>query len=351
MKQIAMVALATTLVTAAHAQDSKNPLSCCIPVQTSARPDAHAPIGVMGDHVHKQGEWMFSYRYMFMAMDGHRDGNNSLTSSEVYDRGYTGAGTSMDMQMHMLGIMYAPTDKLTLMSMFNYVRKDMDMDMAPMMMGGMHSMHSMSHSGSHSSEGLGDTSLTALYSLYSDNTQSLHLTLGLVLPTADVDEKQDGMYLPYGMQLGGGTWDGILGLTYQQHLETFSWGVQASTRTVLEEDNESGFAYGDSYSLTSWIATPVTESLSLSARLNYSYQEDIQGHYNGMHHHSAPQHFQENYGGHVLEAGLGANFIFQEGSFKGHRLAVEALIPIYQEANGIGMNREFSVMLGWQKAF
>ncbi|NBD18196.1 MAG: hypothetical protein GVY04_19270 [Cyanobacteria bacterium] len=35
---------------------------------TSGRPDGHAPIGVMGDHVHGQGEWMLSYRYMFILM-------------------------------------------------------------------------------------------------------------------------------------------------------------------------------------------------------------------------------------------------------------------------------------------
>jgi len=33
-----------------------------------ARPDSHAPIGVMGDHGHKTGEMMFSYRVMTMNM-------------------------------------------------------------------------------------------------------------------------------------------------------------------------------------------------------------------------------------------------------------------------------------------
>jgi len=37
---------------------------------TAARPDGHAPISVMGDHMHKMGEWMVSYRYMSMEMEG-----------------------------------------------------------------------------------------------------------------------------------------------------------------------------------------------------------------------------------------------------------------------------------------
>jgi hypothetical protein len=37
-------------------------------VKHAPRANAHAPIGVMGDHRHHQGELMFSYRYMRMWM-------------------------------------------------------------------------------------------------------------------------------------------------------------------------------------------------------------------------------------------------------------------------------------------
>ena len=42
---------------------------------TAGRPDGHAPLGVMGDHMHGKGEWMASYRYMSMDMDGLRSGS------------------------------------------------------------------------------------------------------------------------------------------------------------------------------------------------------------------------------------------------------------------------------------
>ena len=42
---------------------------------TAARPDGHAPISVMGDHMHEMGEWMVSYRYMSMEMEGLIDGS------------------------------------------------------------------------------------------------------------------------------------------------------------------------------------------------------------------------------------------------------------------------------------
>jgi len=73
---------------------------------TSNRPDAHAPISVMGDHKHHKGEWMFSYRYMHMDMDGNMDGNNNLSAAEILDpNGLNFLVTPLEMQMdmHMFG--------------------------------------------------------------------------------------------------------------------------------------------------------------------------------------------------------------------------------------------------------
>ena len=90
------------------------------------RPDAYAPSGIMGDHLHAKGGLMVSFRYMNMAMDGNISGSESVSNETVYNS-YMVAPQEMDMQMYMLGIMYAPSDKLTLMMMQNYVSKDMDL--------------------------------------------------------------------------------------------------------------------------------------------------------------------------------------------------------------------------------
>ena len=39
------------------------------PHQASHKMNQHAPIGVMGDHMHMKGEWMFSYRRMTITME------------------------------------------------------------------------------------------------------------------------------------------------------------------------------------------------------------------------------------------------------------------------------------------
>ena len=91
-------------------------------------PDSHAPIGVMGDHTHGAGEYMLSYRFMNMAMKGHRQGTQSLSAEDVFGLVYDIAALDMTMDMHMIGMMHAPTDKLTLMAMVNFVAHERSHD-------------------------------------------------------------------------------------------------------------------------------------------------------------------------------------------------------------------------------
>ena len=89
------------------------------------RPDDHAPIGVMRDHVHKAGEMMFSYRFSFMDMEGNRDGASSVSSAEVLQN-YGVAPTKMPMSMHMFGGMVGVTDQLSIGAMGGYMTSEMD---------------------------------------------------------------------------------------------------------------------------------------------------------------------------------------------------------------------------------
>ena len=95
---------------------------------TSSRPDGHAPISVMGDHMHKMGEWMVSYRYMTMDMKGLLKGSNSVAPT-MMATGFMPAmlPKTMTMDMHMLGTMHAISDKWTLMGMINYLDNEMSM--------------------------------------------------------------------------------------------------------------------------------------------------------------------------------------------------------------------------------
>lgn len=104
----------------------------------TTRADSHAPMGVMADHTHARGEWMFSYRFMTMDMDGNRlDTRRIDPDTIVTTQPNRFAGQPMQpptlrivpldmrMDMHMFGVMYAPTDRITLMGMFTFLDKTM----------------------------------------------------------------------------------------------------------------------------------------------------------------------------------------------------------------------------------
>ena len=191
--------------------------ACAAAADTRKLPDDHAPIGVMGDHLHNKGEWMASYRFMNMGMDGNRDGTDRLDESEVLLSGtglYRVAPTDMSMTMHMLGLMYATSDNLTLMAMIPYIENDMGHVTA---MGGAFNT---------SSSDLGDISLVALSSF----SNGMLWQMGLSFPTGDQNQKDltptGNSVLPYSMQIGSGTYDLIAGVGENIQGDSDSWGYR-----------------------------------------------------------------------------------------------------------------------------
>jgi hypothetical protein len=165
-----------------------------------ARPDSHAPIGVMGDHVMDEGEFMLSYRYMEMQMDGNRTGTNRVSTPLP---GFMVSPLSMDMKMHMLGAMYAPSKKLTLSLMVPVLEISMD-----------HRINMNGVEFTTESDGIGDITLAGVYQLSQSDGGNLLFNLGLNVPTGSIDEKDElpvsmgvPVQLPYPMQTGSGTYD------------------------------------------------------------------------------------------------------------------------------------------------
>ncbi|MGH1419677.1 MAG: hypothetical protein ACRBCJ_12530 [Hyphomicrobiaceae bacterium] len=333
----------------------------------SHRPDSHAPIGVMGDHMHKKGEWMLSYRYMRMEMDGNRIGDDRVSpetiATTVPNRFFGRMGqpptlrvvpTRMTMDMHMFGAMYAPTNNLTLMAMLNYVDKEME---HVTFRGGM----GTTRLGTFTTEakGIGDTKIGGLYRLYDDHIHHFHLNMGLSLPTGSITKRDrvlapNGMRpdlrLPYPMQLGSGTVDLLPGLTYTGKKGSFSWGAQYMADIRLEDENDEGYALGDKHSLTSWIAYRVSPWASASFRVNAMTQDSIDGIDLNV---VAPVQTADpnNHGGERVDLLWGVNLLAPEGALKGHRLAVEFGLPVYQNLNGPQLETDWTLAVGWQKAF
>lgn len=224
----------------------------------------HAPIGVMGDHMHSKGGLMASYRYMFMSMQRNYDGDSQITDADARE-GYMMNATDMDMQMHMIGVMYAPSDKLTLGLMANYRENEMGM------------INMMGVKSTMESSGYGDVTLTGLFSLYKKSNSSLHAGLGVSIPTGSIDEEMpNGRHVGYPMQLGSGTWDLKPSVTWISSSDYFAYGAQLSG-VIRTGENDNGYTLGDSISATAWVNHRVTEQQSISLRLTVSSWSNIDG--------------------------------------------------------------------------
>lgn len=327
----------------------------------------YAPAGVMGSHMHKAGDFMFSYRTMRMNMDGNRMGTHNLdpiTIATTHTNRFSGVTgqpatlrvvpTDMTMDMHMLGAMYAPTEWLTFMVMANYLKKEMN---HITFAGGAGT--SILGNFTTKSEGWGDTKISGLVRLFNDDTHHAHFKLGLSLPTGAIDKMgtvlaptgaTPHLRLPYAMQLGTGTIDLLLGTTYTGRKDAWGWGAQYAAAIHLESENEEGYSWGDKHSLTAWGSYEWAPWISTSLRLTAYTQDSIDGIDPKI---VAPVQTADpdNYGGNVVEYGLGVNLMGTNRILKDHRLAFEITAPLYRDPKGLQLETDWTVTVSWQYTF
>ncbi|MDT0641763.1 transporter [Zunongwangia sp. F363] len=338
-----ILALAYTLMFSGLSFAQNEPVQNDNILWTSGRPDGHAPISVMGDHVHHKGEWMFSYRFMYMNMQHINSGTHEISAGTVLEN-YMVSPEEMSMKMHMLGAMYAPSSNLTLMAMANVVSNEMDL------------IPRMGEDFRTESSGFGDIKLSGLYSLFNRNRQSMHAQLGISLPTGSIDEKDvtpasapNEMFLPYPMQIGSGTFDGEAGLTYLAQGNFLSFGSQLKGLIRFGE-NDNGYRFGNRYQLNNWIAGKLTNSLSISARVEGLIIEEIEGTQPGLNPMMVPAANTANSGGKYINSGLGVNMVIPSGSLSGLRFAMEYEFPLYQDLNGLQLKNNNNIIFGVQYA-
>lgn len=335
MKNILFPLLGTLLLcaTTAVAQDS---------LWTSARPDGHAPISVMNDHYHHKGEFMISYRYMPMFMKGNLSGSDGISSEAIFDD-FMVAPQKMQMDMHMLGAMYAPSDGVTLMAMANYIRNSMDL------------RTKMGADFTTESSGFGDVSVSALVKLMNQDRQSIHANVGLSLPTGNIDQRDDtpmmnNAQLAYPMQLGSGTFDPFVGATYLGQTDLFSWGAQATYKFRGGENNED-YSLGNRFDAVGWGAIKASDYVSFSTSLRYYTTGEIDGMDADLNPMMMPLFNTANSGRSQLDLGIGSNLYIPTGNLKNLRFAVEVSFPVAQEVTGIQMENQWMGTFGIQYSF
>ena len=307
---------------------------------TTSRPDGHAPIGVMRDHVHKQGEWMLSYRFGYMHMAGNRSGDSQVSTKTVL-RDYMVAPTEMQMLMHMFGVMYGVTDQLTVAVMSGFADKEMN--------------HTRRNNTTFilENDGVTDTQINALYQFYDDGTNKLQFNAGLSLPTGATDDTApNGGIFAYPMRLGSGTYDLLPGINYRGRCNDWSWGGQVNFNLPIGRNNR-GYSLGNRYQLTGWGTRQLNDMFSVSLRLDGQIWENIDGRDRALLGPTfiAPTLDPTLQAGRRIDLLAGINFIVPSGTLKGNRLAAEFGRRLYEYLDGPRLEADYHFTIGWQYAF
>ena len=314
------------------------------------------PAGVTTGHLHEKGQWMLSYYYMGMYMQGNQTGSTAQSDMAIADR-YMMVPTRMTMNMHMVMAMYGLTNRLTLMAMGSYNTANMDMWMPGMHMANMPDMPDMKMNSN--SSGLGDTRLYALYGLNQNSDNRFIGSIGVQLPTGSVGSKGTTMLgakerLPYNMQPGSGNFALLPAITWVRTGARAHCGAEVGADIKLN-DNRYHYRWGNSWHLTAWAGYRPVTRLNVTLRAELAGAQRISG--------ADPSMLNEimqtydltasagNYGGVKVNAYGG--FSYSIPALLGDRCTAiaELGIPVYQNLNGTQMTTTHTLTAGVQYGF
>ena len=156
---------------------------------TAEKPNAHGPIGMMGEHTYDKGEFMVTYPYRQMFMEGNRNGTTSITNAAARaltppGSGMTPVPTKMTMEMHMFGAMYGVNETVTVTLMIPYILKSMDHGVGP----------TFNVPFTTRSEGIGDIKVGSLWRLWAFEAPSIgahrfHFNMALSFPSGNIEPR------------------------------------------------------------------------------------------------------------------------------------------------------------------
>lgn len=302
-----------------------------------SRADAHAPIGVMRDHIHKKGELMASYRHSQMKMEGLRSNGGSVTNDDALTRRMV-IPLKMKMKMDMIGLMYGLSDDVTLSVMGSVITKDMD-----------HRRRNGIEF-ARESDGVGDTKINTSYGLLNDGNDSVIFNLGLSLPTGSIDQNFLGARLPYPMQIGSGSYELLPGISYTALRDGYSYGGQINASFKLDT-NDNGYKLGDSYNVTAWAAKNLNSKLSLSTRLDYNKYDAVEGRDATLNSAMIVTADPAGLDRQTIDGLVGVNYIVPSSILEDFRLAFEVGTQLYQRSNDDLLETDYKLIFGLQKIF
>lgn len=306
--------------------------------------------------IRDQGKWSFNYGYRKLRIDGYRSGTNDLSDAEVLFEPAKGEArtnnnflivpTKIDQEVHTFNIGYSFSEDLRFNLFIPYIKQSTDhISIVP----GFESF-------TFDTDGMGDISLHASYTLPFDGKGEWVLTGGLSIPTGSIDEKNDTPrngagtieQLPYTMQLGSGTYDVPISLIYLSYYQRLIWGSQLTARIRIGE-NDRDYSLGNFYQAGIWGRYRTTWWVHPGLKLSYQHAEEIGGRDEAL---VVPGAFPfpasitnpDNYGGDKINAVFMLR-LCKPDALCSKYIDLEFSKPIYQDLNGIQPKEDYQIAL------
>ena len=218
------------------------------------------------------GMWMSDYQSQHMYMGGMLDTTTEVSGEDIFAPGSIYSGryqmtpTDMSMEMHMVMLMYH-SSRYMAMLMMHYMKNEMGM------------MTSTGEKSTMTTSGAGDTLATIEFPL---KTLHAKYSLGVSIPTGSITESGPmvGMVgdvrYPYGMQLGSGTYDVLLGAGIERRVHKMSYAAnyQYVARTG---ENSEGYRLGNKYAVDGLLRYHFSSTWNGDMNLKFSEVDQIHG--------------------------------------------------------------------------
>ena len=322
------------------------------------------PSGLFGVYAFpEKGQYVAGVNFQQHKFGGLLQGDNSISKADAVNiagSNTTGVGgdkvlvvpNSIEADVILPFINYTLNDKVALVAMAPLVEKTITLETFSMNTGNSLGTAVVNP------KGLGDVKFGALYKAYNseDNKHNVIIDAVLSAPTGSITERgmarhigtgvlTDGR-LGYGMQLGGGTWDAMVGAAYWGKEDKWGYGAQYLATIPLEDKNSEGWRYGDKHELTAWGTYSWEPTLVSSFRLRSEHQDNMVGSDSNIV-GAALGAQTENYGGKITEASIGVNYMYAPAK----NISIEYIAPISQDRNGIQADKESAIAISWRNAF
>jgi hypothetical protein len=230
------------------------------------------------------GRWRFVYQFNQMEFQGYRDGTDDLSNDEVLWAGPGDTRTAanfpvlpanINQQVHIFRVSRTMSDVTEVSVAVPYIRQGTDhISIVP----GYDTFLI-------TPKGVGDIKLNVTRSLARDSLGGdLSLTAGLNLPTGSIDEVGDtpraagNQQLPYTMQLGSGTWDTSVKLTYANRDTNWHASISANISVNIKTGtNDRDYRLGNHYAANILYRFPLSAKTRLYAGLEGRHITRIHG--------------------------------------------------------------------------